>query len=939
MSQLEFLRGILPEGTRYSLRLINKKLNIAYNRFYVSPSEMVTAIGNGFGDGIDIYYVTAGLGAGPKAEADNAVAKRELYVDIDCGENKPYKTKEEGVSALRQFCKTVNLPRPTIVDSGNGLHAHWIFTEAVPVHEWSEVAGRLKALCKEKNFTVDGACTADIVRVLRIPETINSKNGATVSLLTDVRHYDFGMLKGIIGQVIIPSKDTLARAKELSKSAPTGLTKSLAGGDPNRVSVFQTIWMKSVNGAGCAQVLNAIQNPETLPEPLWRGVLSIAQHCDDRDWAIHEISKNHPNYDPQETEHKAANTKGPYTCETFQGLESAALCAGCPHAGKITSPIQLGAAIKVTATTEKVVREYAGRKFEIPTLPFPYIRGKNGGVYVRKPKGEDSNEEEFDMIYPHDLYVYKRMREADLGDVIWMRHHLPNDGVRDFMIAQKEVGAIDKLRDKLSEQGVAVFNSAQLTKLQSYIGRSIQEMQLHTRADEMHNRFGWTKNDTFVVGDREYTRNGVVHAPVTRNLEKYIKIFTPTGSLEEWKRIANMYNKPEYDLHAFGLLTGFGSVLAMISPENGGVLNFYSKASGTGKTTILRMVNSIFGDPKGLMKDAQDTHMTKVHRMGLMNGIPVCLDEMTNTKPEELSAILYGSTQGRARDRMKSGENAERTNDLTWKSFTLMSTNANIEDRLSTIKLDPQGEMARVIDIHLQAKVVGDVLGAQKVFNGLSEHYGHAGHVFLSYVIPHLDEVHKLWNETRDIVYSKKQWTQTERYRLNEMICSLTAGVVTNNLGLTSYNLGRIAKKVVDFIEAAGQQMRAQSTKAVETFATFVNKNINNMLSIDSKQRANGLQNEPYIKPKGTLVVRYEPDTKALYIVQRDFNRWCAEQFVNSKEIPSMFEEETGQQLKIVKKRMGAGWDADFGAVNAYYIDNAMQVLGLDDAEGTAKEN
>lgn len=900
---------------------------------------MVAAIENGFEDGIDIYYVTAGLGAGPKAEADNAVAKRELYVDIDCGENKPYKTKEEGVSALRQFCKTVNLPRPTIVDSGNGLHAHWIFTEAVPVHEWSEVASRLKALCKEKNFTVDGACTADTVRVLRIPETINSKNGAVVSLLTDVRHYDFGMLKGIIGQVIIPSKDTLARAKELSKSASTGLTKSLAGGDPNRVSVFQTIWMKSVNGAGCAQVLNAIQNPEALPEPLWRGVLSIAQYCDDRDWAIHEISKNHPNYDPQETEHKAANTKGPYTCETFQGLESAALCAGCQHAGKITSPIQLGAAIKVTATTEKVVREYAGRKFEIPTLPFPYIRGKNGGVYVRKPKGEDSNEEEFDMIYPHDLYVYKRMREADLGDVIWMRHHLPNDGVRDFMIAQKEVGAIEKLRDKLSEQGVAVFNSAQLTKLQSYIGRSIQEMQLHTRADEMHNRFGWTKNGTFVVGDREYTRDGVVHAPVTRNLEKYIKIFTPTGSLEEWKRIANMYNKPEYDLHAFGLLTGFGSVLAMISPENGGVLNFYSKASGTGKTTILRMVNSIFGDPKGLMKDAQDTHMTKVHRMGLMNGIPVCLDELTNTKPEELSAILYGSTQGRARDRMKSGENAERTNDLTWKSFTLTSTNANIEDRLSTIKLDPQGEMARVIDIHLRAKVVGDVLEAQKVFNGLSEHYGHAGHVFLNYVIPHLDEVRKLWNETRDIVYSKKQWTQTERYRLNEMICSLTAGVITNNLGLTSFNLGRIAKKVVDFIDASGQQMRAQSTKAVETFAAFVNKNINNMLSIDSKQRANGLQNEPYIKPKGTLVVRYEPDTKALYIVQRDFNRWCAEQFVNSKEMPSMFEEETGQQLKIVKKRMGAGWDADFGAVNAYYIDNAMQVLGLDDAEGTAKEN
>ena len=930
MSQLEFLKGILPEGARYSLRLINKKQNIAFNRFFSSPEDMVAAIQNG-PDGTDIYYVTAGLGAGATAVAENAVAKRELYVDIDCGATKPYKTKEDGVSALRQFCKTVGLPQPTVVDSGNGLHAHWIFTDPVAVHEWTEVASGLKALCKKQGFMVDDACTADSVRVLRIPETINHKNESPVTLLNSVKHYDFALLRDIIG-IIAPPKNTLAKAKELSKTSGTTTTKALAGVDPNRISVFQTIWMKSVKGTGCAQILNAIQNPESLPEPLWRGVLSVAQHCDDRDWAIHEISKDHPNYTPEETEQKAANTKGPYTCETFQGLEAAVLCGGCPHAGKITSPIQLGASIKVTGASEKAVKEFAGRKFEIPSPPFPYVRGSSGGVYIKKPKSEvEDGEDDVEMIYPHDLYVYKRMREADLGDVIWMRHHLPNDGVRDFMIAQKEVGAIDKLRDKLSEQGVAVFHQAQLQKLQNYIGRCIQDMQLHTKADDMHNRFGWTKNGTFVVGDREYTKNGVVHAPVTRNLEKYVRIFTPAGTLEEWKRIAEMYNKPEYDLHAFGLLTGFGSPLVALSPENGGVLNYYSKASGTGKTTILRMINSIFGDPKGLMKDAQDTHMTKVHRMGLMNGMPVCLDEMTNTKPEELSAILYGSTQGRARDRMKAGENAERTNDLTWKSFTITSTNAAIEDRLSTIKFDPQGEMARVIDIHLQSSIVDDVLGAQKIFNGLMTNYGHAGHVYLSYIVPHLEEVQRIWNETQDVIYSKKRWTQTERYRLNTVICAMTAGIILNNLGLLNFNLGRIAKKVVEFVDNAGRQMRSSATKATETIASFVNKNINNMLSIDSTQRSNGLQNEPFIKPKGTLVVRYEPDTKGLYIVQRDLNRWCAEQFINSKEIPTMFEAETGVPLKVVKKRMGAGWDADFGAVNAYYIANAMQVLGLSD--------
>jgi hypothetical protein len=889
-------------------------------------------------DGIDVYYVTAGFGAGSTAVADNAVAKRELYVDVDCGPSKPYADKAEGAKALKTFCKSTGLPQPTVVDSGNGLHAHWIFEEAVPVHEWQQVAQRLKALCKEKQFHADAACTADVVRVLRVPETINYKNNSMVQLLNGIRHYDFKALKTAIGQTVILAKDTFAKAKALSGSG-SGLTKSLAAGDPNRISKFETIWINSVRGDGCAQIKNAIERVDTLPEPVWRAVLSVAQHCDDRDWAIHEVSKDHPNYTPEETEQKAANTKGPYTCETFQGLETGALCAGCQHAGKITSPIQLGTTVKVIPSTEKVIKEYGGRKFEIPSFPQPYFRGDRGGVYMRKPKNGDDDKEEFDLVYPYDLYVYKRMREADLGDVVWMRHHLPNDAVRDFMVSQKEVGALDKMRDKLNEQGVAVFSPGQLTKLQAYIGKSIQDMQMHTRADEMYSRFGWTRDNTFIIGDREYTKKGVIHAPVVRGIEKFVSAFTPKGSLEEWKSIINIYNASEFDRHAFGVLAGFGSILMNLSPENGGVVNFFSKKSGTGKTTILRAVNSIFGDPKALMKDAQDTHLTKVHRMGLMNGMPVTLDEMTNTKPEDLSSMLYGSTQGRARDRMKAGENAERTNDLTWKMISVWSSNSSIEDRLGMIKSDPQGEMARVIEIHLQTPVPSDVLEIQKKFNALAHNYGHAGHVFLNHVIPNLEECLQIWEETRDVVYSKRNWTQTERYRLNTAICAFAAGVITNNLKLTSYNLGRIAKTVIDDITRAGEDLRAQSTTARETFAAFVNKNINNMLVIDSKKRSNGLQNEPYIKPKGMLSVRYEPDTKMLFVVQRDFNRWCAENFINAKEMRTLFQDETGRSLELIKKRMGAGWDADFGAVYAYCITDAMTTLGLEEDDmGISKD-
>lgn len=926
MSKTDFLKGILPGNARYCLRLVEKHRGFTVNKFYDSPEAMAAAIDTTYSSGYDVYYATAGFGAGSKATSENAVAKRELYVDIDCGPGKPYATKADGLSALRAFCKDVGLPKPTVIDSGNGFHAHWIFSTPVPVHDWLVVATNLKQLCKDKGFKVDGACTADTVRVLRVVDTVNQKNAATVTLISPLTHYEFKDLKAAIGSQE-PAAAVLAKARALN---PAGsMTKSLSGGDPNRYNLFQTIWIKSTNGAGCAQIANAIENADTLPEPVWRGVLSIAQCCEDRDWGIHEISKDHPGYSPDETERKASSTKGPYTCETFQGLDTGSLCSGCPHMGKITSPVQLGAAVHTAPATEPQVVQVESREYDIPVLPAPYVRGKSGGVYIRIPK--DDGSEELELVYPHDLYVYKRMREHELGDVAWMRLHMPVDGVREFVIPQRDIGAIDRLRDKLSEQGVTAFHVSQLQKLQAYIAKSIQALQSKVKAVDMHVRFGWTPSNTFIFGDREYTPSGINYAPVTKGLERFVRWFTPKGTLDEWKRVIGMYDNPDMDLHAFGVLAGFGSILMHFSPENGGVLGYYSKLSGTGKTTILRAINSIYGDPRGLMKDAQDTAMSRVHRMGTMNGMPVCVDEMTNAKPEELSLLLYGATNGRARDRMRSGENAERSNDFTWKQITVWSTNAAVADRLGLLKVDPQGELARVLEVNLRTPVPSDVLGAQLTFNALNDNYGHAGHIFLSYVTQNMAAVQQIWDETRDIVYGMRKWTQTERFRLNLVICTLAAGVITNALGLTSFKVKRIGSKIIDEVARAGTELRAGASGAIDSIAAFVNANIRNMLIIDAKARASGIPNAPVAAPTGTLLIRYETDTKDLFISQRDFGRWCAENYINAREIPTMFHDETGATMTVVKKRMGSGWNADFGPVNAIRIQNAKDVLGLGD--------
>jgi hypothetical protein len=141
---------------------------------------------------------------------------------------------------------------------------------------------------------------------------------------------------------------------------------------------------------------------------------------------------------PTTTEYKLSGIKGPYTCATFDSCRPN-VCAECPLWGKITSPIQIGTVIE-EAETETIEDEDAGEPIvvykntggEIPRYPFPYLRGKSGGVYVRQ-EDDDGNPDEV-LVYMNDLYYTKRVVDYEAGECVIGKLHLPNDGVREFAL-------------------------------------------------------------------------------------------------------------------------------------------------------------------------------------------------------------------------------------------------------------------------------------------------------------------------------------------------------------------------------------------------------------------------------------------------------------------------------------------------------------------------
>ena len=70
----------------------------------------------------DVYFACAKYETEGKRTQDNVKSLKAFWLDIDCGIGKPYADQAEGMNALYQFCETLSLPIPTIVDSGRGIH-------------------------------------------------------------------------------------------------------------------------------------------------------------------------------------------------------------------------------------------------------------------------------------------------------------------------------------------------------------------------------------------------------------------------------------------------------------------------------------------------------------------------------------------------------------------------------------------------------------------------------------------------------------------------------------------------------------------------------------------------------------------------------------------------------------------------------------------------
>jgi len=177
-----FLAKVLPHSGIYMLFLIKGKAK--FHKSYTSIDAMASAVEWFERSGHTVYHACGAFHTETSRQAENAAQFRSFFFDLDCGfqkanEGKGFIDKAAACNALKDFCKKLGLPKPTIIDSGGGLHVYWTLKDDIEADEWLSVATKLKQLTKFHKFTADDTRTADRASLLRPVGATNLKYSPT----------------------------------------------------------------------------------------------------------------------------------------------------------------------------------------------------------------------------------------------------------------------------------------------------------------------------------------------------------------------------------------------------------------------------------------------------------------------------------------------------------------------------------------------------------------------------------------------------------------------------------------------------------------------------------------------------------------------------------------------------------------------------------------
>lgn len=259
---------------------------------------------------------------------------------------------------------------------------------------------------------------------------------------------------------------------------------------------------------------------------------------------------------------------------------------------------------------------------------------------------------------------------------------------------------------------------------------------------------------------------------------------TRKGTLEGWiEALAPIAKHPRVML---ALYASFAAPLVKILGSRTFILDYAGKA-GSGKTTILSIAASVWGDPDesdgGIIKGWSATQVGVERTAACLNNLPIFLNDSNKAPQRTVEKVAYDLSEGEGKSR--GAKDGGRQAKMKWRTGVISSGEQRLVDYAAAADA---GVRHRVLQLH------GDFWGGYspdvtKIVGNLWRHHGHAGRAWLAYLAEYVGRDTDTWRAEWSAVWQAleaKCNQNTAAVRLGKDLAVLT---VASNLAHKVFDL------------------------------------------------------------------------------------------------------------------------------------------------------
>lgn len=907
MNTAEFLQAILPASGYYFLAELIADKGLWKHHDYKSADKLAAhadALSKG---GRDAYFALASFeqrayksskGRWQHRTQENVHAIQCQALDLDVGSGKSYSSQAEALQALGAFVKDTGFFAPSlIVNSGRGIHVYWLFDEPVENDPWRHVASKFKKLVKQ-HLATDIQVTGDSARVLRPIGTFNYKDPddpKPVTLLRGnpdkrVTFDDWANRIDVLLNTHITdtNTDTNTEVADANSALMSGL-------DAPQYSY------SVVQAAKHCPMLAAMQadNGASQDEPEWHAALGVIAFGEQGDLLAHEWSSGHADYSEHETDRKLEairnNQSGPTLCTTIS--ERSSHCDGCTNTCK--SPLHLARRVPVNNPISDAP--------EIPTRMQYFFRWTGAGLECCTSRDEAEGEKWITICnqFPVCEAIYYDAQEEE--HIVQTTVYFPSGSRMSAQIPAEVFGQGASALCKELARRLGIVSITSDKYLAVYMKTWMDHIRSNYSTRDVYSHLGWQDDYSFLLGAVRYNTDGTTEpVSVTRAAHKMSACYQSGGSFERYKEILDdVFNRPGRESLQYLVMSAFASPLVGVAREgeNIGLVTSAWGNTGLGKTFAALMGMMAFGktsDQYLVINAGNATEHGTITAAGNRHSLPIFYDEASMWDADRAGKFAYNYSSGVPKLQGAAAGGLRDNSHLCWRNIAIVTANKSLHAEISQrTSAYTEAQLYRLFEFKVPDRNLHSELTRRHRQIIDSEdgkaHYGHAGDVFVRYVVQNRQAVRNRLQEVSSFLTQDAELGAPERYWLLNAACNVVAFEVTQLLGIHQFDKKAYLQWVISTLRTMAAGVKQVALSAEEYLSNMMRELHSGLLLTESwsarVKGGNTMEAEAQI-PKVDITGRVVRDTGEVYIPISVVRNWCSKQGLAAREFASLLQQQ-----------------------------------------------